>query len=390
MNRPTDLEKFYLWPNRVLRGGVFFLLLFLIVSCQGSEQSQNNDNNNPEKAPTESRLILNNSTLEQSNAQGQILWKVQANETAYSPDRKKAKLTAVKGNIFQDGQIVLRVKADQGQINRDGQEILLKKNVVAVDPRNNAVVRSEEVEWRPQESVLIIRKNLRGSHPQLEASAQEGKYYPKKQKFELSGKIIATSKNPRLQLKTEHLVWQVPQNKVIGDRLLKMVRFQGKTITDQLMAKRAQVHLKTKQVIIQENIEFKSLKPPLQVATDEIIWKYKIRQVTSNKPVKLINYEQGITIIGNEAQVDLARNMAYLRRGVKGSSTSNQAKLYSNDLTWNINDQTIEALGNVIYEQTTSPKFNLTGEKAVGTLNNNNIVVSGNTQDRVVTEIFPE
>lgn len=366
------------------------MLLCFLVACQGSNQSQNTNNQQQETAEVESGLILNNATLEQANPKGQILWKVQTDEAAYSPDRKKAQLTGVKGNIYQDGKIVLRVKADQGEINRDGQEILLKNNVVAVDPRNNTVIRSEEVEWRPQDSVLMVRKNLRGSHPQLEATAKEAKYFAKKQQFELIGNIIATAKNPRLQLKTEHLIWDVPQDKVIGDRLLNVVRFEDKTITDQLVANQAQVNLKTKQVLVEKNIEFKSLEPPLQVATNEILWKYKDRQVTSSKPVKLIEYQRGVTVIGNEAQVDFPQNMAYLRRGVQGSGRANGSKLYSNDLTWNIKDQTIEALGNVIYEQAGDPPFNLTGEKATGTLHNNNIVVHGNPQDRVVTEIFPE
>ncbi len=389
MNPSNLIKKQHLPPNLVLTVGMLFLAS-AITACQGNSESQNNSNNSTQEVGnTESRLILNNATLEQSNAQGEILWKIQVDEAAYSPDRKKAQLTAVKGNIFEKGQIVLKIKADQGEIYRDGQEIYLKQNVVAVDPRNNAVMESDEVEWRPQESVLMVRKNLRGSHPQLKASAKEGKYYANKQEFELTGNIIATSNKPQMQLKTEHLLWKIPQQKVIGDRLLNMIRFQDKTITDKLVANRAEVHLNTKRVIVQENIEFKSIKPPVQVATNEIIWKYQDRQVTSSKPVTLIHYEQGVTITGNQAEVDLTNNIAYLRGGVQGNSTANAAKLYSNDLTWNINTQIIEALGNVIYEQT-NPDFNLTGEKAVGTINDNKIVVSGNGQDRVVTEIFPE
>ncbi|XTZ20157.1 MAG: LPS export ABC transporter periplasmic protein LptC, partial [cyanobacterium endosymbiont of Rhopalodia fuxianensis] len=141
-------------------------LLSAITSCKGNNQSQSNsDNPQQEAANTESQLVLNNATLEQSNAKGEMLWKIQVDEAAYSPDRKKAQLTAVKGNIFQDGKIVLRIKADHGEIDRDGQEIYLKENIVAVDPRNNAVMQSDEVEWRPQESVLMVRKNLRGSNP---------------------------------------------------------------------------------------------------------------------------------------------------------------------------------------------------------------------------------
>jgi LPS export ABC transporter protein LptC len=387
MDGSNFIQKRHLQPNWILTVGVLFLLS-AITSCQGNNQPQSNpDNSQQEVANAESKLILNNATLEQSNAKGEMLWKIQVDEAAYSPDRKKAQLTAVKGNIFQDGKIVLRIKADQGEIARDGQEIYLKENIVAVDPRNNAVMQSDEVEWIPQESVLMIRKNLRGSHPQLTASAKEGKYYATKQKLEFIGNIIAVSKKPRMQLKTEHLLWKIPEQKVIGDRLLNIVHFQDKIITDKLVANYAEVHLNIKQVIVKNNIEFKSIKPPIQVATNEFIWKYEARQLTSSKPVKLIHYQQGVIITGNQAEVDLTNSIAYLRGGVKGNSTANAAKLYSNNLTWNVNTQIIEALGNVIYQQT-DPDFNLTGEKAVGTIHDNKIVVSGNDRDRVVTEIF--
>jgi LPS export ABC transporter protein LptC len=389
MDGSNFIQKRHLQPNWILTVGVLFLLS-AITSCQGNNQPQSNpDNSQQEAANAESQLILNNATLEQSNAKGEMLWKIQVDEAAYSPDRKKAQLTAVKGNIFQDGQIVLRIKADQGEIARDGQEIYLKENIVAVDPRNNAVMQSDEVEWRPQGSVLMIRKNLRGSHPQLTASAKEGKYYATKQKLEFIGNISAIAKKPRMQLKTEHLLWKIPEQKVIGDRLLNIVHFQDKIITDKLVANYAEIHLNIKQVIVKNNIEFKSIKPPIQVVTNEFIWKYETRKLISSKPVKLIHYQQGVIITGNQAEVDLTNSIAYLRGGVQGNSTANAAKLYSNNLTWNVNTQIIEALGNVIYEQT-DPDFNLTGEKAVGTIHDNKIVVSGNARDRVVTEIFTQ
>jgi LPS export ABC transporter protein LptC len=153
---------------------------------QGKQASQTLESSGETR--DETSLSLENATLEQSNADGELLWKIQVDEAEYSPDRKKAALTAVKGNIFQDGKVVLQVKADKGEIQRDGAEIFLKDNVVAVDPRNKAVIRSGEVEWQPQESLLIVRKNLRGSHPQLEASANEGKYNTREQKLELTGK----------------------------------------------------------------------------------------------------------------------------------------------------------------------------------------------------------
>ena len=389
MNQQHQLRQGQFIPLKWVKG-LILLFLLSIVACQSSQQGSQTVETSGETRD-ETNLKLQNATLEQSNAEGEILWKIQVDEAKYSPDRKTANLTAVKGNIFEDGKVVLQVKSDYGVIQKDGAEIFLKENVVAVDPRNKAVLRSEEVEWQPKASLLTVRKNVRGSHPQLEASANEGKYNTREQKLELNGKIKATSEQQRLQLETEHLIWEVAKQTVIGDRPLKMIKFQDKTITDRLVANKAKVLLDKKQIIVKENIEYKSLKPPLQIATNEIIWHYQTRQVYSSEPVQLIQYAQNITITGNEGHVNLAENMAYLKGGVKGNSQMNDSKLYANNLTWNIVDQTIEADGNVIYEQNQNPKFNLTGEKAVGTLVDNNIVVTNSDrQQRVVTEIFPE
>ncbi|MEA5534591.1 LPS export ABC transporter periplasmic protein LptC [Crocosphaera sp. XPORK-15E] len=389
MNQYNTFKQQHSLHYGLLKGGVLLLLLSLIA-CQSGKQAEKKPDSQAEETRNETSLMLNDATLEQSNEEGKLIWKIQVDEAKYSPDRKKANLTAVKGNIFQDGKIVLQIKADQGEIYRDGTEIFLKKNILAVDPRNKAVIRSQEVEWRPKDSLLIVRKDLKGSHPQLEVSAKEGKYNTREQKLELTGQIVGTSEKKSLLLKTEHLIWEIPKQTIIADRLLKLARFQNKIITDNLTANRATVHLDKKQVVIKENIEFKSVKPPVQVASNEIIWNYKTRQVRSEKPVKLIHYQDNVTITGNQAQVEFAQNIAYLKGGVQGSSQSNEAKLYANNLTWNMASQTIEAVGNVIYEQH-NPQFNLTGEKAVGTLNNKNIIVTNsNRQERVVTEIFPD
>ena len=389
MNQQHQFRRKQYLPQKWVRGAILLLLLSLVACQSNQKQSQNLEASGETR--DETNLKLENATLEQSNGKGEILWKIQVDEAKYSPDRKKADLTAVKGNLFQDGKIVLRVKSDYGVIERDGAEIFLRDNVVAVDPRNNAVLRSEEVEWQPEASLLTVRKNVRGSHPQLETSANEGKYNTREQKLELKGKIKATSEEKKLQLETEKLVWEIPKQTIIGDRLLKMIKFQGKTITDRLVANKARVLLDKKQIIVKENIEYKSIKPPLQIATNEIIWYYQTRQVYSSKPVQLIQYAQNITITGNQAHVNLAENVAYLQGGVQGVSQTNDSQLYANNLTWNILDQSIEADGNVIYEQNQNPKFNLTGEKAVGTLVDNNIVVTNSDrQQRVVTEIFPE
>lgn len=376
---------------RTNRGKLFafcLLLAFGVAACQ--PLGQPNANSRQSTGRRESRLTLTKATLEQANAKGEPLWKIQVETAVYSPDRQKAQLSQIKGNLFQDGQLVLQISADKGEIVRDGTDIFLKENIIATDPRNGTTIRSQEVEWRPQQNLLLVRQQLNGSHPKLVASAQEGKYNTQEQRLELVGNIVATSKQPRLQLKTEHLLWKVPQDKLVGDRPLTIVRYQGQTITDRLVTRRSEVDLKTNSVFIQDNIEFRSLEPPLQMATNAVRWNYKDRIVTSNQPIKLFHSRDRLTITGNQAVVDLTKKVAYLKGGVAGTSERNQAKLYANELTWHMPTQVVEAAGNVTYEQKAKPQASLKGERAIGRLQDNSVVVSGGSGGRVVTEIVPE
>lgn len=379
----------YLAPKVI----ILLLLLFTTACQQKNADNKSSETKTEDKSSIdlESRLLLNNATLEQSNAEGKTLWRIQVKKAVYSRDQEIAQLEKVKGNIYHDGKIVLYISADKGEVYKEGEEIFLKENIVATDPRNGAVIRSQEVEWRPKDNLLIIRKELKGTHAQLEASAREGKYKTTEQKLELIGDILATAREPRLQLKAQHLTWTIPTQKVISDRPLQAIRYDDKTkaITDQIVTDRAQVNLKDKTITLLQNIEFKSLEPPLQIASNQIVWNFLNRIVTSDNPIRLVDTKNQVSITGNRAQVDLKKKVAHLYNGVQGVNDRTQAKLYAQDLNWNIPTQIVSATGNVIYEQI-NPVFNLTGDRAVGTLRDNSIVVTSNSPTRVVTEIYPE
>lgn len=371
---------------RCLTNGGLICLSLILISCQPLGK-------NPKDSGVtrrESHLVLNNATLEQSNAKGQTVWKIQVKEANYSPDRKKADLQKIRGNLFQDGKLVLEVSADRGEIIKDGADISLKENIIAKDPRNGIVIRTDAIQWRPEKDLVMIPDKLRGSHAKLEVAAREGRYYTRKQRLELSGQILATAKNPRLQLKTERLYWNIPQHKIIGDRHLEIVRYRDQEVTDRLVTNRSQIDLKQNSVLIEENIDFKSLDPPLQMSGNSLLWNYRDRTVKSDQPIELFHYRDQIKIVGNRAFVNLQEKLAELEGGVAGNSSHNQAKLYAEKLTWNIGSQVVQAFGNITYQQMKPPQFQLTGERATGRLQDNTMVVTGGDRQQVVTEIVPQ
>jgi LPS export ABC transporter protein LptC len=364
-----------------------FLCLTGLGACQPPEPPNLPPTNNP-KIEDNSRLTLNNATLEQANPTGQPLWKIQVKKATYSQDQKIARLEKVKGNIYQDGKVVLQVTADRGEVYKEGQEVLLQQNIIAIDPRNQAVIRAKEVRWQPKEGILIVRKDLKGEHLQLEATATEGRYDTKQQKLDLSGKVIAIAKDPRIRLSTDRLTWEIPRKVILTDRLVTFDRYEGNTVSDRVTATGGRWEMDNRLVLLQDNIEYRSIDPPLQIAGQQVRWNYRDRTIASDRPVELLHSEDNITLTGNRVFADLGQRIARLEGGVKGLNQKTGAILYSQVLTWKIREKLVEATGNVSYDQP-QPKFNVTGERAIGNLAENNVVVSSRSGDRVVTEIYP-
>ena len=362
--------------------------MLAVVGCQQS--NSNTSGSRISESRTQTQLILNNAILEQSNSEDNTLWKIQAKSSVYTEDKKIARLQAVTANFLQDGQVILRVSAEAGEVRNNGNLILLQDNIVAQDTRNGIVVKSDEIEWQPAKHLLSIRQNPIAIHPNLEVKAREGIYFTDTQSLELNNNIVATTIDPALQLKSDRLVWKIPQETLTSPLGLQIVRYQpdGKII-DRLVADRGTVNLSNNTATLSNNVELVSYEPQLQMATNSLIWNYQTRKVNADKPIKIIDRQHNLEVTGNRATADLKQNVAQLNNGVKGINYQDRAQIYAEKLTWQIDTKTIEATGNIVYQQS-DPQINLAGEKAVGKLAEERLIVTGNQQKQVVSTIINE
>lgn len=361
----------------------------LLPACNSKSQTEKKIKKDTSSTAIEGTLVFNNVTLEQADEKGRPLWKVKAKQAIYTKDKKLGRIDNPTGDLYQDGQIVLKASADSGEILENGQIVFLKGKITATDTRNGAVFNGDELEWRPKEDLLVVRNNLKGSHPQLQATGKEGRYFSRKQQLELIGQVAAISKDPDLQMKTEHLFWQIKEKQVNGDKRIQIERYKDKIVTDRVEADKSEVNLQTKIAILKQNVQVTSVEPPVLMSTNSAVWNINARTVVSDQPVKIVHQKEEVVMTANQGQVDLEKKVANLTGGVEGFGSRNQAKLYSNQLIWDIPTQNVQASGNVIYQQI-NPPFNLKGATAVGKLQDQSIVVnSGGSGNRVVTEIIP-
>lgn len=366
-------------------------VLLLLVLC--TTAACGNRNRTAEKIAQDSKqaadfdnsLTFNAVTLEEFDNKGRLWWKVKATQASYSKDKKIARLQQPAGEFFQDGKSVLQVKGQQGEVQQNGQTIFLRGKITATDTRDGLVMQGDELEWQPRNDLVIVRNNLTGTHRQLKIAAKEGRLFTRTQRLELQGGVKAQATNPDLKFQSERLVWQIKQQTLASDRPLQIDRFNKTVLTDRASANQGVADLKAKTITLKQNARLTLVDPPVQLASNDIVWNLQGQTIASDQLLTIDNQQQQVTLSGNEGRIDLKSKMLYLAGDVRGVGEKNQSQLNSDRLNWNIATQKFEADGNVRYQQG-QPPLNLSGPRATGTLRDQNILVSGG---RVVTEFTP-
>jgi LPS export ABC transporter protein LptC len=334
----------------------------------------------------ESSLTFNNVTLEQTDDHGQPVWKVRAHQVNYSQDEQVAQASKPKGELFQDGKPAFRVQAQEGEVRQDGEKIILHGQVIATDIRSGALLRGDEMEWTPEDSILIIRKNVVGTHPQLQLAAREARLVNRQRRLELVGQVVATTKAPDMQLQGERLAWLIDQKRVVSDRPIRVDRLEKGQVIARASGEQAEVNLETKVATLKQNAELDLQDPPVRVTGNSLIWNTANETVVADQPVSMTHRQQRVNLTADQGRMNVKQKVVYLTGNVRAIGQRNQSRLNSERLTWTIPTQEIVAEGNVDYRQT-NPLLTMRGPRAVGKLENETVVVSGG---RVVTEIIPE
>jgi LPS export ABC transporter protein LptC len=367
---------------------LIFLLIFSSVACSDKSPLASQENS-AASSNEDSNLTFFDVTLEQADEVGRPIWKVQAKKAKYTKEKQIGQAESPYGELYQDGKVVYQIKADVADIEQDGKQLFLKGRIFATDPSNGIILQGNELEWRPQDDLLIVRNQINGNHKQLQAVAQEARVKTREQRIEFSGGVVANSSDPRLQVRTEHLIWNIKEEKLIGDRPLQIDRYKDNKISDRGKGNSAEVNLKTKIATIKQNAQLELLDPPVQITSNSITWNMNAETVTTNSPVQMFQRAENLTVTANKGEMKIPQKTVYLTGNVNAIGQRRQS-LKSNTLTWYLDNKLVEAQGNVVYRQV-DPRLNFTGETAVGNLQTENIVVKGgNSSGRVVTEIIPQ
>jgi LPS export ABC transporter protein LptC len=371
---------------------ILVALLLGMGGCAATEGPQKNKLAEDIKTAqsSNSTLTLNKVILEQANEKGEMFWKVKSKNAVYSKDQKVVNVQHPVGKLFQDGKEIYDIQAESGDVFQEGNQIFLKGKIVATDLKNGVVLRGNELEWRPKEDILVVRNNLTGDNKQVAASAKEARVFTRARRMELFGSVVANIKDPIVQLRTEHLIWFLDQQKINSDKPTQIDRYKDKTVTDSGFADKIDVDLKTKIATLTQNAQLMPSDPPLQIESSLMSWNFPAQNVVSPGPVKVFHRVEKVTMTGDTGRGDLDKKIFYLTGNVVGIGEKRQAQLNTDRVIWYLTNQTFDAEGNVIYRQL-NPVFNLTGPRAAGQLKDQTVIVKGDGGGgQVVTEIVPD
>ncbi len=374
------------------RNAVILAALVVGLSACGGLKRKSQESLNATAQSLDSRLTVQDGILSQIDAQGRPLWQIKVKQAVYSQDQKTAQVKGLAGQLFQDGKSVFQIQAAQGEIHLDSQKIFLKGSIVATDRRDGTVLQGREMEWQPQTDLLTLRQDLRITHPQVQISAREARAFSRTRQIEVQGQVVAVTRQPSLRLRTEQMVWQVAQQQIMANSSqdatsqgVQIERLVGQVGVDRAVAGQAKVSLAAKTVTLRPNTRLSLLNPPLEVASQQLIWYLDRQMIASPQPIHVQHRSQKVTVTAKQGLLNLSQQRLQLTGSVQTTGQRNRSSLKADQLTWLVPTQVIQAEGNVVYQQN-QPKFELRGPKAFGKFQEQAVLISGG---RVVTEIIP-
>ena len=239
---------------------------------------------------------------------------------------------------------------------------------------------------------------VKGFSPQIETTARVVTVINKENRVDLSGGVIAKNKEtPWLTFESDSLVWFTEREQVEAQQLLKVEQYDSKdyrVVRDRILGAKGVANLTDNTVTLDDAVQLTSFAQssgqPLKAESKSAVWDVENQTVALDNPVKLEQPEQRITASANQARLDLAQEVIYLTGNVQANGEEKGSQLNADSVTWKTGSQDVEAEGNVSYQQAVDPEVSMTGESAIGNIEQGTVVVTDSRSGDVVIEIVPD
>lgn len=408
--------------NRWFKGLVTVATLVLLAFSLRACFAQNEQIVSGPDEKIDAELTLQTVTLEQPDEDGTLLWRIKAETVNYTPETEQADLFNLEGEFFQEGEVIYTVTADEGEVLQNGETLFLRGNLIANGLEDDLTIESERLKWEPKQDLLVMgnfddesegvladdaddadadegeiaarKAPVTGFNGQIEAIAQVVTVRNKDKQVDLTGGVVATSKEePWLTFESESLNWFTEREVIEANQPLQVEQFETdefETVSDRLTGNTGRVELADNTVFLEDGVELDALSEPLSVKSEQAVWDVEAQLVTMDTPVDINQSEERVRATANRARLELDKQIVYLIGDVRAVGEEKDTRLAADTVTWQIDTQQVEANGNVRYQQAVDPEISMSGDKAVGNIDAGTLVVTGGESGGVVTEIIPD
>lgn len=361
----------------------------------------------PQQKPSTTKAVeggvaLSNVVLARSDAKGQLLWKFQAQGLTYGDRQQVAKAKTIKGQLYAAGKPVFDIAAEGGTVRQTNQQVRLEGKIQVTDRQRKVLFQGRETRWNPELGRLVVRNGLAVTHPQLQLWANELQASKRGREVKVTGNVLMETRAKgngeprRIRLRADQALWTVDQNTfraglVLGNSQQPTVQIERINASQDnnpkekalALAGEALANLKTGIVLLRSPVRLSM--GSLTLTSREIAWDTQAQKLSSPELLQIQDPLRQVSVFANQGTLTQPQNLLDLQGKVEVTGLRDRARLTTDRLLWNTQNQRIEARGNVNYIQD-SPAFKLRGPKALGRLEEQTIRIDG---PNVVTEIVP-
>ncbi|MDM7325790.1 MAG: LPS export ABC transporter periplasmic protein LptC [Thermosynechococcus sp. Uc] len=402
------------------RTALLLCLLLVLTGCGWGDQWVSEEPS-PEPEVT-GEVKLQNLTLRQTNAKGELLWLLQAAGARYrDDDRRQLQIQNLTGELKAEGKPAYKVQAKAVNVRQREGQLWIEGRTTVTDLRQKGTIVADQFVWQGERGVLIAQKNLQARYPQVSVTAKRLEADSQRQELRALKAVQVTSVAKAakdLRLKTESLVWQQLLNRLlvggIGQGGVTVIGVGGDRQGQQLQAQRAIWSISDQVVTLEGGVQVQLPNPALRVEGEMVRWLIPQQQLVSDRPLRVQYPSQGIQGQANRAVFLIAESRAIFDNA-QINSQPQQAQLRAQRLTWwipqervaasgqveiqrpnahlrtaqliwRIPQQEVEAQGGVFYRQN-NPRLQVQGQRAKGWLDRQEVIVSGNVQSEVPVQL---
>ncbi len=247
------------------------------------------------------QLTFQTLNLQQAGADGQLLWKLQAQQAVADPQTRRVQVQQLVGDIYDQGKPRYRVTAAQATVREQADTLEMQGQITATDAQDKTVIQAQALLWRPQPQELVLKGNLEFRQPQIQVKAQEATVRLRQNQLALRKKVQVTHQKPALQITGEALDWQWRAGQVQALQPVQIIYTPQQLV---VQAGRGQMDFPNQVLRLTQGVT--AVSPRGQLQAQVVEWRLSAQEVTASGNVVYRQNNPPLTVTGTRAEGNLA------------------------------------------------------------------------------------